>query len=140
MSRSMYSDDCDDNWGLIRWRGAVASAIRGKRGQQALMELRDAMDFMPVKELAAESLITADGQFCTLGVLGKARGISLETLDPNDPDAVASAFGLSDAMVREIAFENDENGPTSYYYRDELPSARWQRMRNWVDDQIKEPV
>lgn len=32
MSRCGYSDDYDQ-WALIRWRGAVESAIRGKRGQ-----------------------------------------------------------------------------------------------------------
>jgi hypothetical protein len=34
MSRSGYSDDidsADDQWALIRWRGAVKSAIRGAR-------------------------------------------------------------------------------------------------------------
>ena len=38
MSRSGYSDDLD-NWDLIRWRGQVSSAIRGKRGQGFLREL-----------------------------------------------------------------------------------------------------
>jgi hypothetical protein len=37
MSRSGYSDDLE-NWSLIRWRGAVASAIRGRRGQAFLRE------------------------------------------------------------------------------------------------------
>ena len=32
MSRSGYTDECD-GWELVRWRGAVNSAIRGKRGQ-----------------------------------------------------------------------------------------------------------
>ena len=31
MSRSGYEDGLE-MWDLIRWRGAVASAIRGKRG------------------------------------------------------------------------------------------------------------
>ena len=29
MSRSGYTDECD-GWELVRWRGAVNSAIRGK--------------------------------------------------------------------------------------------------------------
>jgi hypothetical protein len=35
MSRSGYSDDYGDDepWQLIMWRGAVASAFRGRRGQ-----------------------------------------------------------------------------------------------------------
>ncbi|KGC50992.1 hypothetical protein DO66_5867 [Burkholderia pseudomallei] len=35
MSRSGYSDDCG-GWSLIRWRGAVNSAIKGARGQKFL--------------------------------------------------------------------------------------------------------
>jgi len=35
MSRSGYVDNGDiEQWDLIRWRGAVASAIRGKRGEE----------------------------------------------------------------------------------------------------------
>lgn len=43
MSRSGYNDDCD-GWALIRWRGAVNSAINGKRGQAFLRELVAALD------------------------------------------------------------------------------------------------
>jgi hypothetical protein len=53
MSRSQYIDDCDDNWQLIRWRGMVASAIRGKRGQQFLKDLLAALDAMPVNAVLA---------------------------------------------------------------------------------------
>lgn len=38
MSRSGYSDDCDDPLQEGRWRAAVNSAIRGKRGQAFLRE------------------------------------------------------------------------------------------------------
>jgi len=47
MSRSGYSDDCDDQWSLICWRGAVKSAIRGKRGQAFLKEMLAALDALP---------------------------------------------------------------------------------------------
>lgn len=137
MSRSGYSDDCS-GWSLICWRGAVNSAIKGERGQQALREIRDALDAMPVKELAAESLVTADGQFCTLGALGAARGMPLDTLVPDDPEGVAEKFGIATAMVREIVYENDECGPWLPYPEKESPGARWKRMRDWVDQHILE--
>ena len=157
MSRSGYSDDCE---GLELWRGAVASAIRGKRGQTALKELAVAMDAMPDKTLAAESLVTEDGEFCTLGVLGQARGLNMNPLDPEDWDAVARAFNIAPAMVREIVYENDEGispykwvdveicGPVRPYYPDygrhtrtvrvdisaeTLAAERWTRMRQWVE-------
>lgn len=158
MSRSGYSDDYgdDDPLAMGRWRGAVNSAIRGKRGQQTLREILAALDAMPVKALVAESLATEDGEFCTLGVLGAQRGIPLEKLDPEDPEAVAEAFGIAPAMVREIVHTNDEHidewewveveGPPNRFYGRHLPSARvhikdaaerrWRYMRDWVAKHI----
>jgi hypothetical protein len=129
MSRSGYEEDCD-GWALIRWRGAVTSAIRGKRGQALLVELRDAMDAMPVKELIAHELV-ADGSFCTLGVVGQARGIPMAEIDPDDSATVASQFNIAEPLAREIVFMNDE----AWY--DETPNKRWARMRAWVEDNIK---
>jgi hypothetical protein len=159
MSRSGYhDDDGDDTWGLIRWRGAVASALRGSRGQAFLRELVTALDAMPEKRLASESLVTADGEFCTLGVVGSARGVELKVLDPEDWTAVAKAFGLSEAMVREIVFENDEYingwewvwveicGPMRRYEQHKrsirIPitnaaERRWKHMRDWAQENIK---
>lgn len=129
MSRSGYS--CDGGWSLICWRGAVKSAIRGKRGQAFLKELLAALDAMPEKVLIREQL-QADGQFCTLGVVGHARGLDMEQLDPYDYDQVAGAFNISQALAREIEFINDE-----YAWHTEDPGERWRRVRNWVEQQIK---
>lgn len=133
MSRSNYSYDFD-TWALIRWRGAVSSAIRGKRGQEFLKELLAALDAMPYKVLASESLVTADGDYCTLGALGAKRGIDLAIIDPDDSLTVAQTFGVSEALAREIVYENDECGS---YARKETPAERWTRMRKWVSDHLK---
>ena len=127
MSRSGYSDDCD-GWALIRWRGAVTSAMRGKRGRDLLLELRDALDAMPEKVLIAHELVDATGSFCTLGVIGQARGRPLKDIDPEDSDQVAKLFDIAPALAKEIVFENDE---AAWY--DETPQQRWTRMRAWVD-------
>ena len=127
MSRSGYSDDCN-GWDLIRWRGAVTSAIRGKRGRALLLELRDALDAMPEKVLIAHELVDAAGAFCTLGVLGNARGLDLSEIDPEDSDQVASLFDIAPALAKEIVFENDEA-----VWFDETPQRRWDRMRQWVE-------
>lgn len=132
MSRSGYHEEGTD-WDLIRWRGAVASAIRGARGQRMLRELLAALDAMPNKSLAANSLVTADGQYCALGALGAKRSMDLAKLDPDDTETVAAAFGIAPALAREIVFENDER--TSWCA--ETPEARWQRMREWVVSNIK---
>lgn len=134
MSRSGYTDDIDDLRRHSMWRGAVASAIRGARGQAMLRELLAALDAMPDKALAAENLIDADGEVCALGALGVARGIkALPDIDPEDYDGVAKTFGIAPALVREIVYENDEG---EWY--PETPEQRWSRMRAWVAEQIKD--
>lgn len=41
MNRSGYVDAYDDSWHVIKWRGAVASAVRGKRAGHACIEPHD---------------------------------------------------------------------------------------------------
>src|SRR6185295_11408998 len=82
LSRSGYSDD-GERWDLIRYRGAVASAIRGARGQTFLKEILAALDAMPEKKLIANEL-EEDGQVCALGALGKARGLDMAGIDPEN--------------------------------------------------------
>lgn len=135
MSRSGYSDDCDESIGL--WRGAVARAINGKRGQAFLRELAEAMDAMPEKKLIKD-VLESHGCFCTLGVVGASRGIDMTDIDYEDSEEVGKVFGISRAMAAEIEFMNDE---MSYYtygvgYERDTDEKRWVRMRKWVADQI----
>lgn len=130
MSRSGYSDDCD-GWSLICWRGAVKSALRGKRGQEFLKQLAESLDEMPVKRLIADDL-EAHGEFCTIGVLGAKRGIDMAKIDPHDREEVGSVFGIAPAMAAEIVFMNDEGS-----YLSETPEQRWTRMRKWVGEHLK---
>lgn len=132
MSRSGYSDDCD-GWDLIRWRGAVNSALRGKRGQALLTDMARALDNMPVKRLVADELVTNTGECCALGALGLARGLNMEGVDPEDRNRVAKLFDIAPALAAEVVFMNDE---ASWY--DETPERRWERMRKWVTTNIKE--
>ena len=136
MSRSGYSDDCD-GWALIRWRGAVASAIRGKRGQAFLRETLAALDAIPDKRLISGELVDADGEFCTLGAVGSCRGADLKAIDYEDREAVAEAFGIPVALAAEVMFMNDDDyWPAS----EKEPERRWSYMRAWVASQIKEPA
>jgi hypothetical protein len=130
MSRSGYSDDFD-SWDLIRYRGRVASAIRGKRGQKLLLDLVHALDAMPIKRLITKEL-ECDGEVCSLGAIGQFRGVYMAELDPENPESVAHAFDIADCLAREVVFENDENG--SY---GEMPERRWERMRAWAVAQLQ---
>lgn len=142
MSRSGYTDECDDNWQQICWRGAVKAAIKGKRGQAFLRELAAAMDAMPDKRLT-EGALEADGEVCALGAIGRARGIELSKLDIDwdawDWAPLAQAFGISEALAREIMYHNDEYS-ISWWQKKERDKdhgpARWKYMRKWIDEQL----
>jgi len=147
VSRSGYSDDCDDQWGLIRWRGAVASAIRGKRGQAFLREMLEAMDAMPEKRLIAHELEDS-GNVCAIGSVGKARGIDMAGIDPEDYGRVADTFGINEKLAQEIVYLNDEafwwsEDEKGRVRRDEkgsplpiTPEDRFRRMRAWIVSKI----
>jgi hypothetical protein len=168
MSRSGYTDDIEDQWRHIMWRGRVASSIKGKRGQAMLRELLAALDAMPDKRLFAGSFQQTDGAFCTLGVLGAARGTKMDDLgdaeDGCDERLVAERFGVAAPLVQEIMYLNDEwledwewedvelFGPPTKHWPDfgrplnrsirvprkGVAERRWQLMRNWVAEQIKQ--
>lgn len=129
MSRSGYSDDYDQ-WSLIRWRGQVASAIRGKRGQAFLRELIAALEEMPKKQLIRQEL-RKDSDVCALGAVGARRGINLEALDPDDYEVIAHEFGIAHQLVQEIEFENDEHGDR------DTPEERWNRIHKWAHRNLK---
>jgi len=138
MSRSGYSDGIE-YWALIRWRGAVASAIRGKRGQAFLREMRDALDAMPEKVLIANDLVDVEGSHCALGVVGAARGVDLSSIDVGDYEQVASAFGIAQALAQEIEYENDECISEWGAYRPNNMTEgerRWIYMRRWVENHL----
>jgi hypothetical protein len=162
MSRSGYTDDYgdEDPLALGRWRGAVRSSLRGKRGQTVLRELLAVLDAMPEKRLYGGNFATPEGEFCTLGVLGAARGIKMDDLGDEeycDARDVAERFGIAHAMAAEIMHLNDEHiddetwievefcGPVRPHYPDwgrhtrsvrvpvkDAPERRWRYMRDWV--------
>jgi hypothetical protein len=138
MSRSGYSD----NYGafeLIKWRGQVASAARGKRGQAFFLDLVRGLDAMPEKKLISQMLQCEDGM-CALGVVGHMRGIDLSPLNPENgeyedddskTDSVADVLDIALQLARETVYMNDEVVCNS-----ETPEQRWIRVRAWAVSNI----
>ncbi len=133
MSRSGYSDDVDDNWAMIRWRGAVTAATKGKRGQSLLKEMAAALDAMPIKRLIASELVAKDGEVCALGAVAKARALDVSGIDPQDRELVAKKFDIAEALAAEIMYENDND----FGYWNEEPEQRWRRVRKWVAENLR---
>ena len=132
MTRSGYHEDCD-GWSLIRWRGAVASAIRGARGQAFLKEMLKALDALPEKRLIASALVSAEGECCALGSVALLRQLDTKDVDAYDREAVAGLMGIAEALAAEIAFVNDDD----FGYGERTPEQRFQCVRAWVVEQIK---
>ena len=145
MSRSGYSDNWDDNWRFILYRGHVASAIRGKRGQRFLRDLISALDAMPEKKLISHA-VAKDGCYCAMGAVGAARGMTDEALeafnvDPYDDDGfqtivLGRELNIASALAREVAFINDDG---EFYHRpDFTEEQRWHEVRAWAVRNLRE--
>jgi hypothetical protein len=139
MSRSGYTDACDhENGALACWRGVIASATRGKRGQKFFRDLVAALDAMPVKRLIADELQTEEGEVCALGALGMARGVDMSVIDADDLAAgdaqtqLGDMFDIAEQLAQEAMWENDEAGRGG-----ETAEQRWTRVRAWAARQIR---
>ncbi len=127
MSRSGYSDDCEY---LDLWRANVDRAIAGKRGQAFLRELIQSLEAMPEKKLIQHALWES-GEVCAIGSVGLKRGLDMARLDPEEPDQVGKAFGISTILAQEIVYENDERAES------QTPEERWARMHSWAKSHLK---
>ena len=142
MSRSNYSDDCEN---LELWRANVERTIAGKRGQALLKELEAALTALPDKALISEDMARPeDDSVCALGAVclkrginkGKDRSTVLKEIAEKFPEGceaeeLAGEFSISSMLAREITYVNDEHGSS-----DETPKNRYERVLKWVREQI----
>lgn len=137
MSRSGYTDDPEN---VAMWRGMVASATRGKRGQAFFRALLEALDAMPQKRLIAHEL-EQNGEVCAIGALGRVRGVDMSQIDPECPEQVAPVFNIAECLAQEVVYMNDEWYGLRHFdgarYVDVTPEMRWDLMRRWVAQQIR---
>jgi hypothetical protein len=159
VSRHGFVEDCGDYDNVLaqgRWQAQLKSAIRGRRGQAFLRSLVEALDAMPDKSLAPNSLETEDGAVCALGCLARHRGIDVKTLALGDPytedpdeggewedsdwDTLAAVFNIAPQLAREVMYENDECATWTATGNGDHPAPgeqRWQRVRAWAARQIR---
>ena len=140
MSRSNYSDDCEN---LDLWRGNVERAIAGKRGQALLRELEAALVALPVKELCANEMANpTDDTVCALGAVALKRGVEkgkdrltvLKEIAEKFPECceaeeLADEFKISSMLAREITYINDEDAPSGL-------KERYDHVLKWVREQL----
>lgn len=150
MSRSGYSDDLDQRE-LAMWRGMVASATRGKRGQALLKELEASLVALPEKRLIA-SRFAKDGEVCALGSVELRRKVragiptnqavkQIEKEWPEDMDASGEAaqwFDIAECLAQEIQYINDERFEWNPDGTKITPEKRYEEVLKWVREQIAE--
>lgn len=126
MSRSGYSDDCS-GWELVKWRGQVASATRGERGQRLLGDILDALESMPEKRLHAGVFDDGKDCVCALGAVARLRGIDVTKIDPDDfcGELIAPLLDIAYPLAAEVMFINDEVASLT-------PETRWADVYSWA--------
>ena len=128
--RSEYSDEYEH---VHLWQGAVLRAAKGARGQAMLTDLVEALDELPVHELAAGVFDDRDG-CCAFGALARHRGVTLDDLDPEAEglrDDVATRFNIAPSLAADIMARNDSHGDL-FGGGGETGAARWARIRAWA--------
>lgn len=132
--RCGYTDDDDDPLALGRWRSQVNSAMRGKRGQKFFADLIAALDALPQPRLIRNDLQSAEGEFCALGALGKARGVDISELDTEDYEELGQTFNIAHQLAQETMYVNDEQ-----VSRRASPEERWAAVRLWAQRELVTP-
>ncbi len=159
MSRHGYVEDScgdDDNLAWGRHMAQLRSATKGRRGQAFFLALVEALDAMPEKSLAPNSLETKDGAVCALGCLARHRSIDVKSFQLGDPytedpdeggdweqsdwETLAKLFDISPVLAREVMYQNDECATWGSTGTSSHPTAgeqRWQKVRAWALRQLK---
>jgi len=136
MSRLYEGDDDWEPWMNGQRAGALRSAIRGRRGQQFLRDLVNALDALPEPELSAGALEDKEtGCCCAFGAVRRHRGAESVPLgfhpmeEDVTPDHLTEPFDVSRALAWEVV-EAKEG-----WSKSNLPGARRQRfkdVRRWA--------
>jgi hypothetical protein len=128
------------DWG--RYRAALRSSLRGRRGQQLLRDLIAGLDALPEPELSAGALADREtGCVCALGAVGLQRGQAFEEMEledlahGTDPEALAGRFDISPTLANEIVQTNDEWWHNSNEKR--AREARFQYVKQWAMSHLR---
>lgn len=138
------------------WEQAVKNALRGRRGQGVLRELRAALLALSRPRLI-EGAVVREGEVCAMGALaahrlaagpltltsyfggtfGSLREIEAKFSAWLDNDSgttdFGQAMGLTMALSWAIAWENDEGT----WQSNETPEERFRRVLAWVERHIQ---
>jgi hypothetical protein len=153
---SRFNDSDYDEWfpnqGAMWWAN-VARALKGRKGQQALRELREAMLGLPQRRLISSRLATEEGEVCAVGALALKRRVDrgerreevlkemadLIVLDEDgwdpggDGDLRTAESGVKVGLTFSLAWHL---GQINDDFCEETPEQRFERVLAWVEKQL----
>ena len=145
MSRSGYDDGCEVTESEANlWQANLDRALTGKRGQQFLRRLIQALDAMPTKELF-DIYTDDDGLFdedklcrpCAIGAIALREDWENPTrVDAADHESLGDRLDIAPMLVAQVEYENDHGGPQ--WHSSEEPAQRWARIRAWAAGHLRE--
>lgn len=136
------------------WQHNLWAALKGKRGQAALREVRDALLALPDKRLIAGAACEVKwddndrpekAEFCLIGAYafhkrvkgGEAPEKVIEELAAIESEwetqDAGRKVGLVGTLAWELAYRNDEE------YAGLTPEQRYAETLTWVESQIQSP-
>jgi len=141
MSRINYSEDEDYPGHFDLWQANCRRSLEGKRGQEELRVLRDALLAMPDKRLIHGSLESEDGEVCAIAAYAKHKGLDISAFDPEyDSDEVGIAAGMPRLVAWKVVEMNDMHfGRYAFTERGAepmTPEQRYEGMMKWVESQL----
>ena len=130
--RINYSEDENFPGQSEMWQANCRRSIRGKQGQEELRALRDALLELPDKRLIHGLLTDEDGGVCAVGAYAKAKGLDLQTFDPEgETDEVGIVAGMPKLVAWKVVEMNDMELHSGF-----TPEERYVKMLAWVEHQL----
>lgn len=152
MSRSGLQEawGCDERELAEEFEVLLKEQIESEGGQKFLKALLQALDGMEDKRLWADSFELEEGGCCAIGALANAIGLSLDDYQTDAEFAkVAKLFGTGCSLLQYVTYLNDtglvedyhfvrnEQGLRRYIKNENAETERWQKMREWVLENLK---
>ena len=129
--RLNYSDEESFPGLFDLWQANIDRCLKGKKGQAALLEFREALLALPEKRLIADALYDEEGSVCAVGAYGAYKGVNLNDCDPDyETDEAGFKFGLPRLVAWKLVELNDIE------FDQCSPEERYTRMLNWVEGRI----
>lgn len=139
MSRFPEGDEYDP-LAQGRWEANVERSIKGRKGQKALRDLRDALLAMPEKRLIADEFATPDGEVCAVGAAvaykrALTKGVTIteaaKELAGEDPDSWDGytknpETGRYEKQVEAVRYDRET--------RSMVPTGEWFTEYRYHDD------